>query len=142
MQGLARRRRDHLGEEGRKAVGEVRVELASRFVAVMGIEAAGIAAEAAGPEELSIRRGSKSAAEYRRQRLTLLMIDEAPQGEGVGLVANMPIGDPGELTKAGDRAGIGHAGEAEIEAVGQQARHQGSRGRQPFHRCANGRSSQ
>jgi hypothetical protein len=82
MQGLARRRRDHLGEEGRKAVGEVRVELASRFVAVMGIEAADIAPEAAGPEELSIRRGSKSAAEYRRQRLTLLMIDEAPQGEG------------------------------------------------------------
>ena len=37
------------------------------------------------------------------------MIDEPPQGKGVGLVANMPIGDPGELAEAGDSAGLGHA---------------------------------
>ena len=55
------------------------------------------------------------------------MIDEAPQGEGIGFVANMPIGDPGELSEAGDRAGLGHARQAEIEAVGQEARHQDSR---------------
>jgi hypothetical protein len=36
------------------------------------------------------------------------MIDEAPQGKGVGLVANMPVGNPGELPEAGDRAGLGH----------------------------------
>ena len=48
------------------------------------------------------------------------------------LVANMPIGNPGELTEAGDRASIGHAGQAEIEAVGQQPRHQDSRIRNRF----------
>jgi hypothetical protein len=52
------------------------------------------------------------------------MIDEAPQGEGVGLVAIMPIGDPGELAEAGDGAGLSHAHQAEIEAVGQETRHQ------------------
>src|SRR5271170_7871631 len=97
VQGLARRRRDHLGEEWRKTVGDVRVEFASRIVAVMGIEAAGVAAKTAGPEELPVRRGGKAAAEDRRQRFALLLIDEAPQGEGVGLITNMPIGDPGEL---------------------------------------------
>lgn len=81
--------------------GEVCVELASWIGAVMGIDAPGGAAEAAGSEELSVRRGSKAAAEDRRQRLAPLMIEETPQGEGVGLVANMPIGNPGELTEAG-----------------------------------------
>jgi hypothetical protein len=132
MQSLARRRRDYLGEERRKTIGDVRIEFASRIVSVMGVEAAGVAAEAAGPEELSVRRRSKATAEYRRQRLALLMIDEAPQGEGVGLVANMPIGNPGELTEAGDRASIGHSGKAKIEAVGQQARHQDARIRNRF----------
>ena len=39
MQSLARRRRDHLGVERGEAVGEVRVELASRIVAVMAFDA-------------------------------------------------------------------------------------------------------
>ena len=52
------------------------------------------------------------------------MIDEASQGEGIGFVANMPIGDPGELAEAGDHTGLGHARQTEIEAVGQEARHQ------------------
>jgi tetratricopeptide (TPR) repeat protein len=68
------------------------------------LDAAGVAAEAAGPEELAIRRGSKAAAEVRRQRFTLLLIDEAPQGEGIGFIANMPISDPGELPEAGTAA--------------------------------------
>src|SRR3954447_2057135 len=55
MQSFARRCRDHLGMERRVAVGEVRVELASGHVAVMGVDAAGIAGEAAGPEELAVR---------------------------------------------------------------------------------------
>ena len=55
MQSLARRRRDYLGEERRKTVGDVRIEFASRIVAVMSIKAVDVAAEAAGPEELSVR---------------------------------------------------------------------------------------
>ena len=38
MQGLARRRRDHLGVERSEAVGEMRIKFASGVVAVMGIE--------------------------------------------------------------------------------------------------------
>jgi hypothetical protein len=102
MPGLARRRRNHLGVERRKTVREVRVKFVSRLVAVMSVEASGVAAKAAGPEELPIRRGSKAAAEHGGERLALLMIDEPPQGEGVGFVANMPVGDPGELAEGGD----------------------------------------
>ena len=61
MQGLACRRRDHLGVERGEAVGEVGVELASRIVAVMSIEAAGGAAETAGAEDLPVRGGGKAA---------------------------------------------------------------------------------
>src|ERR1700761_2693236 len=116
MQSLACRRRDHLGVERGEAVGEVGVELASRIVAVMSIEAAGGTAETAGAEELPVRGGGKAAPEDRRQRLALLMIDEASQGEGIGFVTNMPIGDPGELAEAGDHAGLGHARQTKIEA--------------------------
>src|SRR6516162_4765927 len=56
MRGFAGGRRDHLGVERRVSVGEVRVELDPGFITVMGIDAAGFAAEAAGPKELAIRR--------------------------------------------------------------------------------------
>src|SRR4051795_11970913 len=79
VQGLARRRRDHLGVERSEAVGEMRVKFAPGVAAVMGIETAGVAAQTAGPEELAVRRRGKAAAEDRRQRLALLMVDEAPQ---------------------------------------------------------------
>jgi hypothetical protein len=64
----------------------------------MGVEAARIAAEAAGPEELAVRRRGDAAAKCRRQRLTLLLVDQAPQGQGVGVITDMPISRPGELT--------------------------------------------
>jgi hypothetical protein len=41
----------------------------------MGVDAARIAAEAAGPEELAVRGGREPAAEYRRKRLALLVVD-------------------------------------------------------------------
>ena len=66
------------------AIGEVRVEFASGIIAVMGVDAAGIAAEAAGPEELAVRGRRKPTAEDRGQRLALLVIDEKPQGQGIG----------------------------------------------------------
>src|SRR5208283_4138378 len=57
MQGFARRRRNHFGVEWGIAIGEVGVEFAPGVVAIMGVDAAGIAAEAAGPEELAVRGG-------------------------------------------------------------------------------------
>ena len=127
MQRLARRRRDHLGVERRVAVGEVRVELDAGLVAVMGVEARRVAAEAAGPEELAVRGRRRAAAEHRRKRLALLLIDQAPQRQGIGLVADVPVGGPGKLAEAGDGAGLGHARQAEIEPVGEQAGHQDAR---------------
>ena len=138
MQRLAGGRRDHLGVERRVAVGEVRVELEPGLIAVMGIEAAGVAAEAAGPEELAVRRRGEAAAEDCRERLALLLVDQTPQRQGIGLVADMPVRRPGELAEAGDAARLGHARQAEIEPVGQQACHQDAAGRRRSRRCADG----
>lgn len=44
----------------------------------MSVDAAGIAAEAASPEELANRGRRKSAAEDRRKRLTLLLMVRVP----------------------------------------------------------------
>ena len=102
----------------------MRVDLEPGFLAVMSIEAAGVAAEPAGLEELAVRRRSDAAAEYRRERLALLLVDQTPQRQGIGLLADVPVGRPGELAEAGDAARLGHAGQAEIEPVGEQARHE------------------
>ena len=90
----------------------------------MGIDAARVAAEAAGPEELAVRGRGEAAAEHRRERLALLLIDQTPQRQGIGLVADMPVRRPGQLPEAGDAARFGHARQAEIEPVGEEARHQ------------------
>jgi hypothetical protein len=84
MQGFACGRCDHFRVERGIAIGEVRVEFAPGIIAVMGVDAAGIAAEAAGPEKLAVRGRGKPAAEYRRQRLALLVVDATPQGQGIG----------------------------------------------------------
>ncbi len=89
----------------------------------MGIDAARVAAKAAGPEELAVRGGGEAAAERRRQRLALLVVDQTPERQGMGLVADMPVGRPGQLAEAGNAARLGHSRQAEIEPVGQEARH-------------------
>ena len=63
MQRLARRRRDQLGEVRPVTVREVRVDLEARPLAVMGIEPAGVTAEAGGLEELAVGRGRGAVAE-------------------------------------------------------------------------------
>ena len=78
MQRLARRRRDQLGEERSVAIRQVRVDLEARPLAVMGVEAAGVAAEARGLEELAVGRRSDAAAERGREGLALLLVDQAP----------------------------------------------------------------
>ena len=125
MQRLARRRRDQLGVEGPVAVREVRVDLEARLLAVVGVETAGVAAEAARPG----RTGRRTTRRCRspnsgRERLALLLVDQTPQRQRVGLLADMPVGRPGELAEAGDAARLGHAGQTEIEPVGQQPRHE------------------
>jgi hypothetical protein len=49
----------------------------------------------------------------------LLSVYEDGKGTAVGFLAQMPGGRPGELPIAGDRAGLGHACQAEIGGVSE-----------------------
>ncbi len=93
----------------------------------MGIDAARFAAKAAGPKELAVRRGCETAAKHRRKRLALLPVDQTPERQGIGLVPDMPVRRPGQLAEAGDAARLGHSRQAEIEPIGEQARHEDPR---------------
>src|SRR5208337_1226577 len=118
MQRLARRCRDQLGEERPVAVGEMGVDLEPRLLAVMSIETAGGTAEPTGLEELPVGRRSSTAPEYRRKRLTLLLIDQTSQRQGIRLLADVPVGHPGELAEAGDAARFGHASQQSSSSTG------------------------
>lgn len=52
------------------------------------------------------------------------MLDQAAQRQGLGLAADVPVSGPGELAQTGEAACFDHPGQAEIEAIGQQPRHQ------------------
>ena len=58
------------------------------------------------------------------QRVALLLVDQAVQRKCVGFLADVPVRRPGELAETGDAARLGHAGQAEIEPLGEQPRHQ------------------
>ena len=90
----------------------------------MGVQAGCIAAEARGLEELTVRGRGCAGTKICGERLALLLVDQAPQCHEVGFFADVPVSRPSELAEAGDAAGLGHAGQAEIEPIGQQSRHQ------------------
>ena len=125
MQRLARRRRDQLGVERCVAVGEVGVDLEARLVAVMGVELRRHRGRSRRPGRTGRPTTKRMPPpNVRRERLALLLVDQAPQRQGIGFVADVPVRRPGELAEAGDAAGLGHARQAEIEPVGEQTRHQ------------------
>src|SRR5215472_19087691 len=104
MHGFAGSRCNHLGVERRVAVGEMRVELDARVITVVRVEAAGVATEAACPEELTVRRRREAVAEQCGERLSLLLIDQALKGQSIRLVADVPVRRPGQLPEACDTA--------------------------------------
>ena len=57
----------------------------------MGVEAAGVAAEAGRPEVLAVGRGDAAAAEISGERLMLLLADQTPQRRCVGFLADVPV---------------------------------------------------
>src|SRR3984893_7412970 len=122
MRGFAGGRRNHLGVGPCVAVGEVRVAIDRGLICWMSVYAARVAAETAGPEKLAVRRGRKTAAKHRCERLALLLADQTSERQGIGLVADVPVRRPGQLPEAGDAARLGHARQAEIEPVGEEAR--------------------
>jgi hypothetical protein len=50
-----------------------------------------------------------------------LGIDQHGECRPIGFLAQVPAGGPGKLAAAGDRAGLGHAAEAEVGRLGQHA---------------------
>nr|BAM13942.1 hypothetical protein [Pseudomonas sp. K-62] len=121
VQGLAGGGRDGLREERPVAVRQVGIDLEAGLGTVMGVAASGGTALACRGEELPVGRGRDPRAEGGREGLALLPVDEAAERQPVGFLADMPVRRPGELAEAGDAAGLGHARQAEVQAVGQHA---------------------
>jgi hypothetical protein len=69
-------------------------------------------------EVLSIRAGHVGGTERGSERLALLGVHQGRERLTVGFLAQMPGCRPGELPIAGDSAGLGHPGQAEIGSVG------------------------
>jgi len=63
----------------------------------MRVNVGGIPAGTSGPKELAVRRRRKATTEDRRERLPLLLIDQALESEIISLVPYMPIGGPGDM---------------------------------------------
>lgn len=84
-----------------------------------GVVGAKRLAAACGQERLPVRAGHVGGPEQGGERLALLGIDQRSQGLAVGVLAQVPACGPGELAVAGYRAGVGHAGQAEVGGVGQ-----------------------
>ena len=68
---------------------------------------------------LAVRAGHIGGPEQGGERLALLGVHQDRERLAVGFLAQMPAGGPGELAVAGDSAGVGHAGQAEIGGVGE-----------------------
>ena len=112
-------RRDRDRVVGRLASREVRIEQRGGGAPVMGVDRSDSLARPGGREVLAIRAGHIGGAEQGGERLALLGVDQDRERLAVGFLAQMPGGRPSELPIAGDRAGLGHPGQAEIGGVGQ-----------------------
>ncbi len=118
---LVRRGGDHLGMEGAELVGDVAVEADARLLAVPGVGGGGRPAQAAGLEELAVGRRSRAVAPQPGQRRLTLRLDQARGRERVRVLADVPVDDPGELPDGDPPARLGHAPQAEVDAVRQHA---------------------
>jgi len=121
IRGLAGGRRHQLGVEGGIAIGDVGIEFNSWLMTVMRVNVGGIPAGTAGPKELAVGRRRKATTEDCRERLSLLVIDQALECKIIGLVSNMPIGGPGDMAGTGNGASFGDARQSKIEPVGEDA---------------------
>src|SRR3954471_20838324 len=105
------------GVEGHITVGDVGVDRHRRIPPGTGVDVARGLAPTGGQEQLAVRARSRAGAKDRRQGLTLMGVDHDGEGLAIGLLAQVPAGRPGEVVIAGDVAGFGHAGQAEVGGV-------------------------
>lgn len=78
-------------------------------------------ARPAGEEVLTIRRGRRSVAPDAGERQGAVHVDQAAQRLDVGGLGDVPVVHEREAAQARAAARVGHAGEAEVDAVCQQA---------------------
>ena len=95
------------------------IEELARFGAVLRIDVAGALGLAAGFESLAVGRRSRAVAPVLSKGLAELSVDELGQSRGIGLIANVPGLQPGELRVACSRARFGHLGQSEIDRIGE-----------------------
>ncbi len=74
----------------------MRIESGARIVSVPGVDLSPGFTDAAGSEPLPIRRRGCAVAPVARERLLTVMIDDLGQALAVGLVADVPVGDPAQ----------------------------------------------
>ena len=112
---------DDLRVERPVLVGDVGVEAHARLVAVTRVDVCDRLARPTGEEVLSIRRGRGPVSPDARQRQGAVRVDQAAQRFGVGGLGDVPVMHEREAAQARAAARVGHAGEAEVDAVRQQA---------------------
>ena len=94
------------------------VEEFARLGAVLGIDGR-CSRPCISSEALSIRRRCGSVAPVLCKGLPRLSVDEFGQGSGVGLIADVPGLQPGQLRIARSGAGLGHLGHSHVHRIGQ-----------------------
>jgi hypothetical protein len=99
----------------------MRVEQRRHLAPVVGIDGAHGFAASGGRKTLAVGAGYVGGPEQGGEWLTLLGIDQHGECRPIGFLAQVPAGGPGKLAAAGDRAGLGHAAEAEVGRLGQHA---------------------
>ena len=122
MRGFTGGRRQKLGMERCEAVRDVGVDRDGRVAAIPCVDGTDRLPRPANVKVLPVRAGDGARAESRGQRLAMLGVDDHRQRLGVGFLAKMPTGRPGEPAIARDAAGVGHAGQAEVGGIGQCGR--------------------
>src|SRR3546814_19482155 len=98
------------------------VEGDARFVAAARVEVADCGATAPGMELLSVARRGGAVSPQRGERLGAMGVDQPSQRFPIGGLADVPVVEMGELAPACASAGFRHACEAELDAIGQNAR--------------------
>ncbi len=117
--GVADRGVDDLGMERGILVGDVRVEGRARVVPVPGVHLAPGLADAAGPEPLAVRGRRRALAPVVGERLLAVVVDDLGQPLAIGLVADVPVGDPAQPRQGRAGAGIRHPVQPEVDRIGQ-----------------------
>lgn len=85
----------------------------------MGVEGAHGLAPPGNWEVLALRAKHVGGPEQGGERLAMLSVGQDGDTAAVGVLAQMPSRVPGKLAVAGDVAGVGHPGQAQVGRVGQ-----------------------